>query len=152
MVNDTYLTLRGMISNKMKVKGSRFVGYAVPVKSSEEANNFIHDISCKHEDATHCCYAYQLHLEDNPVVFRFSDAGEPSGTAGIPILEAIRGRGLTNVVCVVVRYFGGTKLGVGGLARTYSQCAKNTLEIGKTVKVYMKDQLHISLKTIVVGL
>jgi uncharacterized YigZ family protein len=107
-----------------------------PVETEEEAGAFVERISRKRFDATHNCFAYRVGLSDE-AISRFSDAGEPSGTAGRPILEAITGRGLTDTVVVVTRYYGGTKLGTGGLARAYRDCALAALEKAGSVKRYL---------------
>jgi uncharacterized YigZ family protein len=115
------------------VKGSRFIGYAAPAPTVEEAEAFIGEIIRTHHDATHHCPAFRVGRGD-AIRERSRDDGEPSGTAGKPILEAIRARDLEDVVCVVVRYFGGTKLGTGGLIRAYRQCAGETLDSGNRVE------------------
>lgn len=102
-------------------KKSRFIGYVSPAYTEEDAVNFINSIKKKHYDATHNCHAYIL--GENSNMQRSSDDGEPSGTAGIPILEVIRKEGLTNTVVVVTRYFGGIMLGAGGLIRAYTEGA-----------------------------
>ncbi|MCR5701611.1 MAG: YigZ family protein [Lachnospiraceae bacterium] len=107
-------------------KKSRFIGYVRHVESEEEAEAFITEVKKKHYDARHNCSAYSVG-EDKPVQ-RFSDDGEPSGTAGKPILEVITGNGLNNVCVVVTRYFGGTLLGTGGLVRSYTEAAKACIE------------------------
>ncbi len=106
-------------------KKSRFIGYVRHVESEEEADSFITEIKKKHYDARHNCYAYSVGEED--VIQRFSDDGEPSGTAGKPILEVITGNGLNNVCIVVTRYFGGTLLGTGGLVRSYTEACKECI-------------------------
>lgn len=106
-------------------KKSKFIGYAKPVKSREEADEFISQIKSKHWDATHNVYAYVL-KEDN--IQRYSDDGEPSGTAGVPVLDVILKEGLVDVCVVATRYFGGTLLGAGGLVRAYSHTSKIGLE------------------------
>ncbi len=103
-------------------KKSRFIGYVCHVETEEEANTFVMDIKKKHYDARHNCYAYSVGEEQE--ILRFSDDGEPGGTAGKPILEVITGEGLKNVCIVVTRYFGGTLLGTGGLVRAYTDAAK----------------------------
>lgn len=103
-------------------KKSRFIGYVRPVASEEEAELFIAEIKKKHYDARHNCYAYCVGIEQP--VLRFSDDGEPGGTAGKPILEVITGNELYNVCIVVTRYFGGTLLGTGGLVRAYTEASK----------------------------
>jgi len=127
--NDAYYTLKASISGEIKIKGSRFIGHAGPIHEQEEAVSFLNRLIKQYHDATHHCYAYRLRT-GNESVFRYSDAGEPSGTAGKSILNVIDGRSLCDLVCVVVRYFGGVKLGTGGLARAYAECAKMTLEKG----------------------
>ena len=102
-------------------KKSRFIGYVKPVRTQQEAVDFISSIKSKHWDATHNVYAYVLR-ENN--IQRYSDDGEPSGTAGVPVLDVLKKEGLTDVCCVVTRYFGGILLGGGGLVRAYSHSAK----------------------------
>lgn len=105
------------------IKGSKFIGALFPVNSEEAALNVLHTIRKKYHDATHNCYAWRVH----PDLEKSSDDGEPSGSAGKPILQVLTGADLTNVLVVVTRYFGGTKLGVGGLVRAYGDCAKDAL-------------------------
>jgi len=112
-------------------KKSRFIGYVCHVESEEEAESFITDIKKKHYDARHNCSAYSV--GDDKAIQRFSDDGEPSGTAGKPILEVITGNGLHNVCIVVTRYFGGTLLGTGGLVRSYTEAAKECVADTKIV-------------------
>lgn len=109
------------------IEHSKFIGYSKGVESAEEAREFLAQIRKKHSDATHNCYAYKL-LDGSA---KFSDDGEPSGTAGAPILEAITSENLTNVIVVVTRYFGGIKLGTGGLVRAYFQTGKSALATKK---------------------
>ena len=155
MATDVYYTLGERALGETKVRGSRFIGYAAPVAGREEAEVFIREISSKHHDATHNCYAYRVGVGDDSL-FRYSDAGEPSGTAGKPILEAIDGHILTDVVCVVARYFGGTKLGTGRLARAYAQCAGKVLDGGERVERFLTVHLRIAyaydLTGIIMGL
>ena len=108
------------------IKKSRFLGVAAYVESEEEARELVNAIRKEHFSARHVCYAYSIG-EENPRL-KFSDDGEPGGTAGNPILEAIKQHGLTNVVVVVTRYFGGIKLGAGGLIRAYNHSASLGLE------------------------
>ena len=120
-----YKTIRGSASAELVEKRSRFIGYAKPVKTQDEAISFINEIRSKHWDATHNVYAYVIKDEG---VSRYSDDNEPQGTAGIPTLDAIRKRGITDCVVVVTRYFGGTLLGAGGLVRAYSASAKAAID------------------------
>lgn len=108
-------------------KKSRFIGYTASVETEQEAAAFVEKIKRKHYDARHNCYAYSIGLTSQPVL-RFSDDGEPQGTAGKPILEVIQGSGIRNICIVVTRYFGGTLLGTGGLVRAYTDAAKAGIE------------------------
>jgi uncharacterized YigZ family protein len=108
-------------------KKSRFIGYAEAVATEEEAVAFVERIKKKHYDARHNCYAYSIGTGPQPVL-RFSDDGEPQGTAGKPILEVIQSSGVRNLCIVVTRYFGGTLLGTGGLVRAYTDAAKAGLQ------------------------
>jgi uncharacterized YigZ family protein len=117
----SYRTIKGYGEETILIKKSRFIGYAMPAESEEEAVRFVESIQKKHWDATHNCYAYQIGPHDE--IQKSNDDGEPSGTAGKPILEVIKKEGLKNVVVVVTRYFGGIMLGAGGLVRAYGQAA-----------------------------
>ena len=121
----TYTTIRQSASAELIEKRSRFIGYAKPVTTQDEAIAFINEIKTKHWDATHNVYAYVIRGEG---VSRYSDDNEPQGTAGIPTLDAIRKRGITDCVVVVTRYFGGTLLGAGGLVRAYGASAKAAID------------------------
>lgn len=120
----SYKTIKKSSSDEFVEKRSRFIGYAKPVKNEEEALEFINKIKKEHWDARHNCYAYILR---DGSVKRYSDDGEPQGTAGVPILEVMEKSGVTDAVVVVTRYFGGVLLGTGGLVRAYSQAAKLAL-------------------------
>lgn len=140
MIFDEYKTVAEYNLGEIKVKGSRFICSLKSVETIEDADSFIKTVSQKYHDATHNCFAYKLDLE-NQQKTRFSDDGEPPGTAGQPILHSIIGHNLTNVVLVVTRYFGGTKLGPGGLARAYQQVSTLTLNNSKIVKMTKKSQI-----------
>ena len=116
-----YKTLLERASDEFIVNKSRFIGYGCPCETEEEALAFLNEIRAKHKDATHNCYAYIIGA--NMGVMRYSDDGEPGGTAGMPIIEVMKARGVTNCAVVVTRYFGGVLLGAGGLVRAYSQGA-----------------------------
>jgi uncharacterized YigZ family protein len=121
MPKNSYRTLLGYGEETIIIKKSRFIGYAQPAETEEEALKFIESIQKKHWDANHNCYAYQIGQHDE--IQKSNDNGEPSGTAGKPILEVIKKEELKNVVVVVTRYFGGVLLGAGGLVRAYGQTA-----------------------------
>ena len=125
---DDYKTPTTAGCGEFTEKRSRFIGYCMPVKTEQEATDFIAQIRSRHWDARHNVYAYSLR-EGN--IKRYSDDGEPSGTAGMPVLEVITKNGVFDVCVVVTRYFGGILLGTGGLVRAYSQGAKLALEAGK---------------------
>ncbi len=120
-----YRTVKQFNCDEYVVKRSRFIGYAKPVTTVEEANEFIAEIKSKHWDATHNVYAYILREGG---VKRYSDDGEPQGTAGVPTLDVLEKEGLVDVCVVVTRYFGGILLGGGGLVRAYSHSAKIGVE------------------------
>lgn len=140
--SDVYYTLGRPGRFEMKVKGSRFIGYAAPAVSGEIAERLVESMERQFHDATHHCFAFRVGLGGN-VLYRMSDGGEPSGTAGRPILEAIDRRNLTDTVCVVTRYFGGTKLGTGGLARAYGECAAGTLKNSEITEHYVSATVRI---------
>lgn len=125
------------------INKSKFIGYIKPVDTVEEAQNFIETIRKKHWDASHNVPVYVL--GDRFQIQKYSDDGEPSGTAGVPILNILKNRGITNVVVVVTRYFGGVKLGTGGLVRAYSQSAKSALDAAKVIEMLSYQKLHLSL-------
>lgn len=124
---EEYLAVAEGGQDEIIEKKSRFIGYTASVQTEDEAAAFIEGIRKKHYDARHCCYAYSIGLDNQPLL-RFSDDGEPQGTAGKPILEVIQGSGVRNICIAVVRYFGGTLLGTGGLVRAYTDAAKAGLE------------------------
>ena len=126
-----YRTVQAYGSSEIIIKKSRFIGHAKPVESEEEAIQFIEAIKKEHRSATHNCSAYVIGERDQ--IQKQSDDGEPSGTAGKPILEVIKHQGLKNTVVVVTRYFGGIMLGAGGLIRAYTDGAVAGIEAGKPI-------------------
>lgn len=122
---ESYLELVSGGEGEIVEKKSRFIGQIKPVFSEEEAYEFVEQIKKKHYDARHNCFAFSI--GDEMPLLRFSDDGEPQGTAGKPILEVINGSGIHNICIVVTRYFGGTLLGTGGLVRAYTDAAKEAL-------------------------
>lgn len=140
---NVFYTIKNEKSTEIKVKGSKFIGYIKPVNTVEEAEKYIDLISSENYDATHNCAAYKVGMGDK-AVYRYNDDGEPSGTGGRPILDAMEAQQLTNTVGVVTRYFGGTKLGTGGLSRAYRNCTEQTiLKAGKR-KIYLTDILSVN--------
>ena len=128
---DEYLVPTGFGEDEFIEKKSRFIGRVWPVETEEAALEKIQEMKKQHYDATHNCWAYII--KDGPV--RFSDDGEPGGTAGMPMLQVLQKEGMYNLVCVVTRYFGGILLGAGGLVRAYTKGAKIAVEAaGKSMK------------------
>jgi len=123
-------TIRANARYQIKVKSSKFIANAHPISSVEQAKSVLGTIRKEFHDARHHCFAFKIGEGDRAIT-RTSDDGEPSGTAGAPILQVIEGNNFTNLLVVVTRYFGGTKLGIGGLARAYSEVTKEVLEIAK---------------------
>ena len=126
-----YKTVRQAASDEFIINKSRFIGYASPAETEEEALAFLQNIRQKHKDANHNCYAYVIGL--NAGIMRYNDDGEPGGTAGLPIMEVLKARGVVNVCVVVTRYFGGILLGAGGLVRAYTQGCVTALKAAEVV-------------------
>lgn len=143
-MDDFYLTISNPAKVETKVKGSGFIAEAVSVESSEKALEILKEIRKKEHAASHHCYAYRIGFGAEQE-FKYSDDGEPSGSAGKPIFDCIAGRNLNNVIVVVTRYFGGTKLGTGGLVRAYGNAAIAALEKAGTKTVYLTDSIKVAL-------
>lgn len=138
-----YRTVNGFGEDEYLIDKSTFIGYSKPIETEEDALDFIEEMKTKHYDATHNTYAYVV--GENSIVQRFSDDGEPSGTAGVPILEVLKKEDMRNTVVVVTRYFGGIKLGAGGLIRAYTRGAKIAIDAGKIVNRTLHSELKIRL-------
>lgn len=138
---DEYKTLQETSQGLYKEKGSKFIAIAAPTGSLDEVRLQLEMLRKQYHDASHHCYAYRLGEE--PYEIRYNDDGEPSGTAGKPIFGQIRSFGLTNVLIVVVRYFGGVKLGTGGLIQAYKTAAKDAIENGKIITKIWTGKLEI---------
>ncbi len=137
-MKDTFTTIQRRGTAEVKVQGSRFIALAVPGATREEIDPVLESVRKEYFDATHHCYAYRLGTGGE--AYRMHDDGEPAGTGGRPILTAIDREGLTDVVVVVTRYFGGTKLGVGGLARAYGEAAVQALRnAGRETRFVMSE-------------
>jgi len=133
-----YKTLKASSSDEFIINKSRFIGYAAPCETEEEALAFLNEIRTKHKDATHNCYAYVI--GKNAGIMRYSDDGEPGGTAGMPMMEVLKAQGVVNCCCVVTRYFGGVLLGAGGLVRAYTQGAVVALKAAQVVVMEPSQQ------------
>ena len=140
-IKDTYNTLEKAVENILfKEKNSKFFGYAFPVLSEDDVKVYLEDLKKQHHSARHFCYAYQIGSEEKQ--YRVNDDGEPNNSAGMPIYGQIQSFDVTNVLIVIIRYFGGVKLGVGGLISAYKISAQMVLEeaeiIEKTIDIRFK--------------
>lgn len=143
MMIEIYRTVEKAAHDEIIIERSRFIGYCMPVATEEAALAFIKEIKSKHWDATHNVHGYVI--GENNEIQRYSDDGEPSGTAGVPVLEVIKKENLRNVAVVVTRYFGGIKLGAGGLVRAYTKGAKIALEAGGIITKILAKVLRVSV-------
>jgi len=141
-MSDFYKTLKGVSQGIYKEKMSKFIAIAQPAQSADEAKALIKQIANKYHDARHCCWAYMIGTQRNE--YLSSDNGEPSGTAGKPILGQINSFGLTNVVIAVVRYFGGIKLGTSGLIVAYREAARAAIEAGEILECHEQATLSFT--------
>lgn len=141
--SNSYLTVAREAIAEIKIERSLFIGHAREVDSEAAAREFLAQIQAEHRRATHNCFAYRLGLGQQEITY-YSDAGEPAGTAGRPILGAITSLGLTNVSVVVTRYFGGKKLGVRGLIDAYGLVARRALEEAGAVRRVMTRELELT--------
>lgn len=139
---NSYFCVKKETENEMIIERSRFISYVKPCRTEEEARAFIEEKRKAHPFATHNCYAY---IVERGSVARFSDDGEPQGTAGQPILEVIKNKKLCDTAVVVTRYFGGIKLGAGGLVRAYSQGAKEAIDKAGTVENVLSSVYFIEM-------
>lgn len=141
MAEDTYLTLSRSSESLYKEKGSKFIGLAFPVASEQEIKNILEELRKKYYDARHHCYAYILAPDGEK--YRANDDGEPNHSAGDPILGQIRSYNLSNTLIVVIRYFGGTKLGVGGLISAYKTAAAEAIEANDIIEKVVMETVKI---------
>ena len=139
----SYKTVRQAASDEYVVNKSRFIGQACPCQTEEEALSFIRKVREKYRDATHNCYAYVI--GENAGIMRYSDDGEPGGTAGMPMMEVLRGAGVTDVLCVVTRYFGGILLGTGGLVRAYGRTCSEAIQAAGVVRMVPCDLVRFEV-------
>ncbi|HSG98715.1 MAG TPA: YigZ family protein [candidate division Zixibacteria bacterium] len=144
---DSYLVAARAAECEIKEKGSRFIARVFPLSSQERIEETLQGLRKREHDATHHCFAWRLWrgpaASADADVFRYSDDGEPSGSAGKPIYDQLCGAGLHNTLVVVTRYFGGTKLGVGGLVRAYGAAAKSALEAAGATERYERERFEL---------
>ena len=138
---EKYLTVSKSVESIYKEKGSKFLSFLYPVTSVEEVKEYLTQLKKKYYDATHHCYAYIIGYDKE--TFRMNDDGEPSSTAGKPIYGQLQSNDLTNVLLVVVRYFGGTKLGVSGLIKAYKESSAECIALAEIVEKQVKHKYNI---------
>lgn len=148
-MEDKYLTINAPSEGLYKEKGSKFIAFAVPVSNVEQIKTILEEKRKEHHDARHVCYAYILGVDKAD--YRSNDDGEPSGTAGRPILGSLLSAGVTNVLIAVVRYFGGTKLGTSGLINAYKVAAADALENAEIIEKTVDEEIHISFDYLVMN-
>lgn len=144
-----YITIRDRGEDRFEEKKSEFIGYSKRVESEEEAKEFVNEIKSMHKQARHNCWAYVI--GQNYGIQRYSDDGEPQGTAGIPILEVMKKQGVTDCAIVVTRYFGGILLGAGGLTRAYTKGASISLKAGGVVEKVEGIKVSIEIDYDLIG-
>lgn len=137
---ESYITVSKASREEIVINKSRFIGYACPCTEEAEALAFLKRIREEHKSATHHCYAYII--GENSGIMRYSDDGEPGGTAGLPIVDAMRTKSIVNCCIVVVRYFGGVLLGTGGLVRAYTQSAQEAVRSAGIAKMELTSVVH----------
>ncbi len=142
-LSDEFLTVSKFKREEIKVKGSHFIASMNCAESRTQAEEFLIKISKEFYDATHNCYAYRVGMGKG-LIERYGDQGEPSGTAGLPILNAIKSKELTNTIVVVTRYFGGTKLGTGNLARAYNSAAEKVLSNSEIITKIIRKEIRLT--------
>ncbi|KHE72719.1 YigZ family protein [Halobacillus sp. BBL2006] len=146
---ENYYTVKPEGSEEVTIQKSRFIGYVKRCETEEEAQSFIQEIKKKHHDATHNCSAYMIGEHD--LIQKANDDGEPSGTAGVPMLEVLKRRGLKDTAVVVTRYFGGIKLGAGGLIRAYSGTTSAAIDKTGVVKRQLMNEMKVTVEYHLLG-
>lgn len=149
MMEDKYLTISVPAEGLYKEKGSKFIAFAIPVSNVEQIKEILEEKRKEHHDARHVCYAYILGVDKAD--YRSNDDGEPSGTAGRPILGSLLSAGVTNVLIAVVRYFGGTKLGTSGLINAYKVASADALENAEIIEKTVDEEIHITFDYLVMN-
>ena len=143
-VTSSYYIIVQDSKTEIKIKDSRFIGESFYADNSKQSLSSLQLVKRREHAASHNCYAYRVGMPEN-IEFKYSDDGEPGGSAGRPIYDVITGNNLSNVLVVVTRYFGGTKLGTGGLARAYSEAARNVLEESGSREVFLTRRMSLTL-------
>ncbi len=146
---NSYQTIAKSTEGICKDRGSKFLAYAYPISRVEDVKPLLEDLKAQHPSSRHVCYAYQLGIDGAD--YRANDDGEPNGSAGLPILNQIKSKEITNTLVAVVRYFGGTKLGVSGLINAYKEAAKEALDVAKIVTKIPKKTVSIQFSHAQIG-
>jgi uncharacterized YigZ family protein len=144
MESDVYRTVAGRGRSEFVIQGSEFIGHVAPAETVDDADAFVEAIRAEYDDATHNVPAYRVRAD--PLREYSNDDGEPSGSAGKPMLNVLQGEDVENVVAVVTRYYGGTNLGVGGLVRAYSRAVKEALADAETVEERPHERFSLSVE------
>ena len=141
----SYTTIKSEVRDVLlKEKGSKFIGFAFPINNEKELKTALEGLKIEHPKATHHCYAFRIGI--NGENYRANDDGEPSGSAGLPIYNQLLAHNLTNILVVIIRYYGGTKLGVSGLVKAYKESTKITLEEAEIITKELETELEIHFK------
>lgn len=148
-MEDSFLSITKKSEGIYKDKGSKFIAIAVPVETEEDVKEELASLRKSYHDARHHCYAYVLGIKKED--YRVNDDGEPSGSAGLPIYNQIQSYNITNVLIVVVRYFGGTKLGIPGLIKAYKNASIDALEKNAIIKKYLSNYIDLEFPYAVLG-
>ncbi|BAC14477.1 YigZ family protein [Oceanobacillus iheyensis] len=146
---NTYYTVKQQGMDEITIQKSRFIGYVKRVETEEDAQEFIQEIKKKHYNATHNCSAYMI--GENDQIQKANDDGEPSGTAGVPILEVLKKKGLKDTAVVITRYFGGIKLGAGGLIRAYGSTTSQAIKTTGIVKRQLMQCISVKVEYPLLG-
>jgi len=136
-----YMIIENNITNILEIKKSKFITLLIKIDNSNDVDDYLDNIKKEYKDATHYCYAYVIGNKE-----KANDDGEPSGTAGIPILNVLKRNSLNNILCVVIRYFGGIKLGAGGLLRAYSNSVNEALKVSNIIEYVPTLKIKIVFK------
>ena len=141
----SYTTIKSEVRDVLlKEKGSKFIGFAFPINNEKELKTALEGLKIEHPKATHHCYAFRIGI--NGENYRANDDGEPSGSAGLPIYNQLLAHNLTNILVVIIRYYGGTKLGVSGLVKAYKESTKITLEEAKIITKELETEVEVRFK------
>ena len=141
----SYNTIKSEVRDVLlKEKGSKFIGFAFPINNEKELKTALEGLKIEHPKATHHCYAFRIGI--NGENYRANDDGEPSGSAGLPIYNQLLAHNLTNILVVIIRYYGGTKLGVSGLVKAYKESTKITLEEAKIITKELETEVEVRFK------